>query len=44
VGKKSMGAFLENEGFGALPGPAFPPPGLFNMIFKLFFCGLIINR
>ncbi len=27
VGKKSMGTFLENQGFAALPGPTRPVPG-----------------
>jgi hypothetical protein len=27
IGKKSMGMFLEQEGFAALPGPTLPTPG-----------------
>ena len=29
AGKKSMGMFLEKEGFAALPGPTYPLTGLF---------------
>ena len=27
IGKKSIGSFLEKEGFAALPGPTIPTPG-----------------
>jgi hypothetical protein len=34
IGQKSMGMFLEKEGFAALPGPTVPTPGeLFDLIF-----------
>jgi len=32
MGKKSMGLFLENEGFAALPGPTIPTPSMYGSI------------
>ena len=30
IGNKSMGLFLENEGFAALPSPTNPTPGVYH--------------
>ena len=32
IGKKSMGLFLEKEGFAALPGPTIPVPGMIDFL------------